>query len=107
MLIVLTTVPDLPSAERLATGIVEHRLGACVQILPPMTSVYRWRGEIHKEPEHLILIKTMSEKWNDLRHYIKANHAYAVPEIVAIKSEHASLEYLEWMRSALSPEAEG
>ena len=101
MLIVLTTVPDAAVGEKLAESVVEERLAACVQILPQMTSVYRWKGEVLREAEHLLLIKTNVEKWADLRQFISANHPYEIPEIVAIKTEHASLAYLDWLTSSL------
>src|SRR3954447_8412205 len=101
MIIVLTTVPDHALGETLATAIVEKGFAACVQIMPPMTSVYRWKGEIHKEPEHLLLIKTIADKWPDLRDFINANHTYDVPEIIAVKSEYASMAYLDWLENAV------
>lgn len=101
MLIVLTTVPDAAAGEQLATQIIEKRLAACVQILPQMTSVYRWEGEIQKETEHLLLIKTLGEKWDELRDFVVANHSYDVPEIVAVPAENVSEEYLKWLRSEL------
>lgn len=101
MLIVLTTVPDVAVGEKLAESVIEERLAACVQILPQMTSVYRWKGEVQRESEHLLLIKTKAEKWGDLREFIASNHPYEVPEIVAMKTEHASLAYLDWLTSSL------
>jgi len=71
MLIVLTTMPDTATAETLAEKIVEAKLAACVQILPEMRSVYFWQGKIHHEPEHLLLIKTLSENYPALEAFIK------------------------------------
>lgn len=98
MLIVFTTTSDLNEAERLAQSIVEIKLAACVQILPRMTSVYLWEGKIQTEPEHLLLIKTLEEKFDELSEFIKEHHSYDVPEIVAIEAEKVSEEYLLWMR---------
>lgn len=102
MLIVLTTAPNMAEAETLAEQIVNEKLAACVQILPQMTSVYVWEGKVQKESEHLLLIKTMSEKCDALEAFIKANHSYTVPEIVAIDDERTSYEYLRWMEDVLS-----
>ncbi|MFN0279151.1 MAG: divalent-cation tolerance protein CutA [Pyrinomonadaceae bacterium] len=102
MLIVLTTVLSADEGETLAQNIIEARLAACVQILPQMTSVYVWEGKVQKEGEHLILIKTLPEKWEELRDFIIANHSYDVPEIVAIDAERVSEPYLEWLKKALS-----
>jgi periplasmic divalent cation tolerance protein len=103
MRIVVTTVPTAAAGEELAEKIVNARLAACVQILPQMTSVYIWEGKLQKEGEHLLLIKTLPEKWEELRDFITANHPYDVPEIVAIDAERVSAPYLEWLTSVLEP----
>lgn len=74
MLIVLTTVLSADEAASLAEAIVTTRLAACVQILPQMTSVYVWEGKLQKEGEHLLLIKTLPEKYDELEAFITANH---------------------------------
>ncbi|MFN6963719.1 MAG: divalent-cation tolerance protein CutA [Pyrinomonadaceae bacterium] len=102
MLIVLTTAPNTREAEGLADAIVRNRLAACVQILPPMTSVYWWDGDVQRESEHLLLIKTSAEKYDDLEQFIKAHHSYDVPEIVAIPAEKVSADYLKWLRDYLA-----
>ena len=102
MLIVLTTTPDNVEAERLARSIVDAKLAACVQILPQMTSVYFWEGKVESEPEHLLLIKTLEEKFDALSEFIRKNHSYDVPEIVALRAEDVSAGYLEWMADYLT-----
>ena len=106
MLVVLTTTPNHDEAERLAHSIVEFRLAACVQILPQMTSVYFWEGKIQRESEHLLLIKTLEEKFEELSAFIQENHSYEVPEIVAIGAEKVSGDYLKWIRDATSQNRE-
>lgn len=101
MLIVLTTTPSSGEAEALAQQIVGARLAACVQILPQMKSVYFWEGRIQKEPEHLLLIKTLPEKFEELERFILENHSYDVPEIVGIDVEKVSEGYLSWMKNYL------
>lgn len=101
MLIVFTTTPKLTEAESLAEKIIEANLAACVQILPQMTSVYIWEGKLQKEGEHLLLIKTLPEKWDKLRDFITANHSYDVPEIVAINAEKVSEPYQSWLDETL------
>ena len=93
----MTTTPNADEANSLAKQIVEQKLAACVQILPPMTSVYFWDGEVQTEFEHLLLIKTLEEKYEELERFINANHSYDVPEIVAVKSEAVSNGYLKWL----------
>ena len=97
MLIVLTTIPSTEEAEALAAKIVEARLAACVQILPQMKSVYVWEGKLRREGEHLLFIKTLPEKFDELSAFITANHSYDVPEIVAIDAERVSEPYLRWV----------
>jgi len=100
MLVVLTTTANSEEADRLAHGILQHKLAACVQILPKMTSVYFWEGKVQTELEHLLLIKTLEEKFDDLSEFIRENHSYDVPEIVAIKAEKVSDDYLGWVCDA-------
>ena len=97
----MTTTPNADEANSLAKTIIENKLAACVQILPPMTSVYVWDGSVQTEAEHLLLIKTLEEKYEDIERFINANHSYDAPEIVAIKSEKVSKEYLGWMNEYL------
>lgn len=101
MLVVFTTVPNKEEGETLARKIVEQRLGACVQVLPQMTSFYFWEGEIQKDSEHLILIKTLSEKYKDLQDFIIKNHSYSVPEIIALSAQDVFRSYLEWAEDYL------
>jgi periplasmic divalent cation tolerance protein len=102
MLIVLTTSPNLKEAESLARKIVEAKLAACVQVLPPMQSFYFWEGKIQTDDEHLLLIKTLPEKYEELEKFIQSNHSYEVPEIVAVKAEKVSENYLNWMLKSLN-----
>ena len=101
MLIVLTTVPSVEEAESLASGIVENKLAACAQIMPPMTSIYVWEGKVQRENEHLMLIKTLPDKYAELEEFITANHSYGTPEIVAVDAAHVSLPYLSWIEDLL------
>lgn len=101
MQLVLLTVLSMDEAEALGEAIVESRLAACVQILPQMKSIYIWEGNVQKETEHLLLIKTLPEKWEELRNFITANHSYDVPEIVAIDAVRVSGPYLEWIKNML------
>lgn len=101
MLIVLTTTPNIEEAENLAEKIVAEKLAACVQVLPAMKSFYFWGGEIQKDSENLLLIKTLDEKFDSLEKFIQSNHSYDVPEIVAIKAKNVSESYLGWLTEYL------
>lgn len=101
MLIVLTTTPNAEEAESLAKQIVGEKLAACVQVLPPIKSFYFWEGTVQTEIEHLLLIKTLAEKYDALETFIEANHSYDVPEIVALRAENVSAKYLSWIKDYL------
>ena len=102
MLIVFTTTPNTEEAEKLARKIVEAKLAACVQVLPEMKSFYFWENAVQTDSEHLLLIKTLEEKFDELEKFIKANHSYDVPEIVAVSSEKVSDNYLNWLNEYLN-----
>lgn len=99
---VITTTSKSDDAERLAEEIVAAKLAACVQILPKMTSIYFWEGEVRKDEEHLLLIKTNEEKYSMLEAYIAENHTYDVPEIVAIEWARVSVKYRQWLENYLA-----
>ena len=101
MLIVITTAPNQTEAEELAEKLVTAKLAACVQILPPMTSVYVWEGKLQKESEHLLLIKTLSEKWDALTAFVAADHSYEVPVLVAFDAANEAEPYRAWLDSVL------
>lgn len=98
----MTTSPDAPTAENIARGVVQERLAACVQIMPPMRSIYRWKGKIESADEFLLLIKTAAEKFTEVEKFIAANHPYDVPEIVAINAADVSEPYRKWIESEIA-----
>ncbi|HMQ02910.1 MAG TPA: divalent-cation tolerance protein CutA [Pyrinomonadaceae bacterium] len=101
MLIILTTTPDRALANTLADKLVNEKLAACVQILPQMTSVYFWEDAVRRDEEHLLLIKTRKEKFDEVEQFIRANHTYDVPEIVALDPWNVSGPYKEWLENYL------
>jgi periplasmic divalent cation tolerance protein len=95
---VVTTTDSEDSAVTLSGGIVDARLGACVHIVGPITSVYRWEGKIEKDTEWRCVVKTTADRVDELMAYIKTNHSYDVPQIVATRIVKGSDEYLAWLR---------
>jgi periplasmic divalent cation tolerance protein len=95
--VVITTTDSADSAEALAKGIVEARLAACVQIVGPIRSVYRWDGEVHNDQEWQCWIKTAGDRVAALTEWIKGNHSYDVPEVVALPVLGGSAKYLAWV----------
>ena len=96
-LLVLTNVPERAVAERLADKLVEKRLAACVNILAPCRSVYRWKGAVQHDEEHPMLIKTTVERYPALEQALRAAHPYELPEIIAVPVERGLPAYLEWL----------
>jgi periplasmic divalent cation tolerance protein len=96
-LVVLTTVARAEDAESIARELVERRLAACVNVLPPLTSVYRWHGEVTREQEHLLLMKTHRDRFEALRARLVEIHPYETPEVVALPVEAGHLPYLQWI----------
>ena len=102
-LVVLTTTETEADAERLARLLVEAELAACVQMLPKITSVYRWQGKVEQSGEILVLIKTTRGAYARLETAIKQNHSYETPEIIALPVEAGSAEYLNWLAASVRP----
>ena len=101
--LVLTNVPERAVAERLAEMLVERRLAACVNILAPCRSVYRWKGAVQHDEEHPMLVKTTAELYPALEQALRAAHPYELPEIIAVPLERGLAEYLEWVAAETRP----
>jgi periplasmic divalent cation tolerance protein len=97
MLLVLTNLPDRAAAERLADSLIEKRLAACVNILAPCRSVYRWKEAVQHDEEHPMLIKTTAECYPSLEAAIRAGHPYELPEIIAVPVERGLPAYIDWV----------
>lgn len=96
-LLVLTNLPDRAAAERLALVLIEKHVAACVNILAPCRSVYRWKGAVQHDEEHPMLIKTTAERYPALESAIRAAHPYELPEIIAVPVERGLAAYLDWV----------
>lgn len=96
-LLVLTNVPDSALAEKLARSLVEARAAACVNVLSPCRSIYRWDNAIDSAEEIPLLIKTTAAQYPQVETLIRAQHPYAVPEIIAIPISHGLPTYLAWL----------
>ena len=96
-LLVLTNLPDRATAEKLADTLIQKRVAACVNILAPCRSVYRWQGAVQHDAEHPVLIKTTRERYAALEAAIREAHPYELPEIVAVPIERGLPAYLDWV----------
>lgn len=102
-LLVLTNLPDDASAHALAARLVEARLAACVNILAPCRSVYRWDGKTETTCETPLLIKTVAARYPALQAAIREHHPYELPEIIAVPLQHGLPAYLDWVISETTP----
>ena len=104
--VVLTTAGSREEAEKVASALVEGELAACVNIVGPMTSVYRWEGKVERAEEFLLVIKTWGSAYDDVEEAIKELHSYELPECIALRVEKGSEEYLEWLQESVRSEDE-
>jgi periplasmic divalent cation tolerance protein len=101
-IIVMTALPNTEEAKTLANLLLKKKLVACAQVQSEMTSVYEWQGKLETSKEVALHLKTFEQYYKQIEETIKEHHSYDVPEIIAIKIEKISEEYLSWMKSVLS-----
>ena len=101
--VVLTALGAPPDAERIARALVEERLAACVNVVPGVVSIYRWKGVVEKENELLLVIKTIGEKVEQLKARLLQLHPYELPEVVVIPIGGGHKAYLEWIAEQVQP----
>ena len=99
-MVALSTVGSAADAERLARALVERRLAACVNVVPGVVSYYRWRGELQRDAERLLVIKTRAERLPALREALRELHPYELPELIALEITGGSEAYLSWLDEA-------
>lgn len=98
LVLILTTIPEGDLGDTIARTLVEERLAACVNICPPMTSFYRWRGAVEREIERQIVIKTASERVPAVQARLAELHPYELPEFVVLAVADGSTAYLAWVQ---------
>ena len=103
-IVVLSTCASPEEADRIARGLVEKRLAACVNVLPGVRSLYRWKGVVEEATEVLLVIKSSRALFNQLRIEIERTHSYEVPEVIAMQVVDGSERYLGWMDRELVEE---
>ena len=103
-IVVFLTAASGEEATRLADLLIGAHLAACVQILPEMESVYRWQGQIERQSEILLIVKTTAGKFAELEREVRALHSYETPEIVAVPIVTGSQPYLDWLSESLKPQ---
>ncbi|MEW7974664.1 MAG: divalent-cation tolerance protein CutA [Candidatus Thiodiazotropha endolucinida] len=97
LLLILCTAPDRETALKLSRSLLEQRLAACVNLSPPVTSVYHWQGRLEESEEILLLIKTTKQQYNNVEATLRAQHPYELPEIIAVPVEQGLGDYIDWV----------
>jgi len=97
VVLVLSTVADDESAEIIARTLVEERLAACVNLLPPMTSIYRWQGAVERDTERQLVMKTTRSRLPALQQRLRELHSYELPECIVLAADGGSDDYLAWV----------
>jgi len=100
-IVLITTCESAAEAEKIASALVESMLAACVNILPGVTSVYRWRGSVDRASEIILLIKTSRPLLPQVQAEIERLHSYELPELIALQIVDGSERYLEWLDQGL------
>ena len=97
VLIVLITASSRKEASKIGQAVVKEKLAACVNILSPVTSIFRWQGRVEKSREALLMVKTIERRYPALERLIRSMHSYEVPEIVALKINNGLGQYTAWV----------
>jgi periplasmic divalent cation tolerance protein len=101
-ILVFSTFPDAETARGVARGLIEAKLAACVNVLPGVESIYRWKGAIESSNEVLLIIKSTQWKYQMLEAKILELHPYEVPEIVSVRMDAGHVPYLRWIEEAVN-----
>lgn len=96
-MVVLVTCGSEEEALRISRALVEEHLAACINLISPVHSIYRWEGEILDEKEWLLVIKTQSQRFDELEKRVRSLHSYSVPEIISLPIQKGSSKYLRWI----------
>ena len=102
----LTTTGNRDEAEEIANALVEAEIAACVNIVGPIKSIYRWEGKVEKAEEFLLVVKTWGDAYERVEETIKELHSYELPECIALRVERGSEHYLEWVENSVKAEDE-
>jgi periplasmic divalent cation tolerance protein len=100
-ILILITAPNAKDAGSIAEALVSEQLAACVNIIPAIESVYRWEGKVSRDNEALLIVKTTNDCYPAIEPRVKELHSYTTPEVISLKIERGSAEYLKWLRDSV------
>lgn len=100
--IAYVTTPNEETSKKLAKELINRRLAACVNIIPRVISIYEWEGEVNEDEEQLLMIKTATEKVNELSEFVRQNHPYTVAEVISVKIDNGNPPYLDWVTKSVN-----
>ena len=95
--VILSTFPKRKDAERVAEGLIERRLAACCNLIPALTSFFRWKGKKERSREFLLLIKTEGDRLEGIRNFLRTHHPYELPELIGVPIAAGDSRYLSWI----------
>lgn len=99
--VIFITAGSKEEADKISRGLVEDKLAFCVSVIPKIQSTYHWKDKIHVDEEFLLIVKTRKDRYEALETWVKINHSYEVPEIIALPVEQGLPAYLsgidEWV----------
>ena len=101
-IVVFSTCPDAIVGGAIARSLVERRHAACVNLVPGVSSVYRWEGQTREDKECLLVIKTTTDRFDELADHVSEKHPYELPELVAVPVSAGSAGYLDWIRTCVA-----
>ncbi len=101
--VVLVTCPNRRIGARLAQSVIEHRLAACVNLVPGIESVFRWQGKLERAREVLLIVKTTQGRLAALQRHLVSQHPYDVPEVIALSIVAGNPPYLAWIAQSVRP----
>ena len=99
LIVTFCTCPDKATAETIARTLVDGGLAACVNIVPNLTSIYAWQGQVESAEEHLLIIKSPAESYQTIENSILSQHPYELPEVIAVPIAHGLPEYINWIHT--------
>ncbi|XP_017063685.1 protein CutA homolog [Drosophila eugracilis] len=104
--VAFVTTPDRESARKLARSIIEQKLAACVNIVPNIDSIYMWEGKVNEDTEYLMMVKTRTNRIDELSKFVRENHPYSVAEVISLPIQNGNPPYLDWIGQTVPQKAE-